>query len=183
MNLPLRLLTFAALLGLVSCNSVSHVDYARESSRVRTQWSRNDIVGTWQSKAVFDTPLTVPGTIHKTVRVESGGRGMYRTKAQAASGGQPFTEESPLAWRYAGAGVWTCSYQSDGRPCRALLRRAGPRLLMESWSLLGNGMESVKHRDVLDRPYSKLQDQGIKDASPVQVDWIGGRADPKKSGS
>lgn len=175
------MLSIVSLFGLASCNSVSHVDYSKESSRVRNFGSKDDIVGVWQSKAVFDTPLTVSGTIHKTVRLEPGGRGTYRTKAQAASGGLPFIEETPLHWQYAGAGLWTGSYRSDGRPCRALLRRAGPRLLMESWALLGNGMESVRHRDVLDRPYSKLQDRAIKNASPVQVDWIGGGADPKKS--
>lgn len=181
MSSPLNWLGIVSLLCLASCNSVSHIDYAQESTRVRNFGSKDDIVGIWQSKAVFDGPLTVSGTIHKTVRLEHGGRGTYRTKAQADSGGLPYKEETPLRWQYAGAGVWTCSYVSDGRPCRALLRRAGPRLLMESWALLGNGLESVRHRDVLDRPYSKLQDQTLENASPVQVDWIGSGEAPKKS--
>ena len=182
MNTTSILLSIVALLCLASCNSVSHVDYARESTRVQNSGSKNDIIGVWQSKSVFDGPLTVAGTIHKTVRLEQGGLGTYRTKAQAAAGGLPHKEETPLRWQYEGAGVWTCSYRSDGRPCRALLRKAGSRLLMESWALLGNGLESVRHRDVLDRPYSKLQDQAIKSARPVQIDWIGSEAS-KKSGS
>ena len=101
MNSPLILLSIVSLFGLASCNSVSHVDYSKESSRVRNFGSKDDIVGVWQSKAVFDTPLTVSGTIHKTVRLEPGGRGTYRTKAQAASGGLPFIEETPLHWQYA----------------------------------------------------------------------------------
>lgn len=169
----LILLCIVSFLGLVSCNSVSNVDYAKESTRVRHYGSKDDIVGVWQSKTVFDSPLTVSGTIHRTVRLQHGGRGIYRTKAQAAAGGLPSMEETPLTWQYTGAGVWTCFYQSDGRSCRAILRMAGPRLLMESWAMLGGGMESVRQRDVLDRPYSKLQNQAIDNNGPAQVDWIG----------
>ena len=175
----LPLVAAAISLSLLSCNTVTSVDYVNAYSQVKSQASSADVVGMWAVKSEVEL-LGVKSIVYKTFEFNADGTGrMYAQNKNARTGQNSQSGELKFTWSYHGNGTWGIVHEN----CRSLIRTTGTRLLIESWQILGYNygkpMESFRLREVLDRANTSELERAMSTDRTMGVDWIT-KPDPLK---